>query len=355
MKIKLAILEKDRSYLTRIVAAFGAKYAGKFEIYSFTNEALALESLHSARIDVLLANDAFSIDVSRLPSRCGFAYLVDSADVDMVNNQMAICKFQKIDLLYKQILAVYSEKAGNITGIRAGEGEGDLIVFCSAGGGAGGSTMAAACALHFAAQGKKTLYLNLEKFGMADLFFSGQGQFDMSDVIFALKSKKANLPMKLESCVRQDPRGVSYYAGAKIALDLMELNTDEILRLLSELQLTGQYQYIILDMDFSLNKEALRLYRQAQAIVMVSDGSVISNAKTERAFTALKILEQNTDAPLSERMCLVYNKFSSKNGKPVNVPELRVIGGTPKYERASVEQILAQLSPMELFDKILNA
>lgn len=353
MKIKLAILEHDRSYLTRIVSAFGRKYADKFEIYSFTSPDVALDTLNSARIEVLLSSDAFEIDVTRLPNRCAFAYLIDSADVELVNNQRAICKFQKADEIYKQILSVYSEKASTITGFKMSGDDSAVITFCAPSGGVGSSTMAAACAVHFASMGHKVLYLNLEKFGSADLFFSGQGQFDMSDLIFALKSKKVNLPMKLESCVRQDPRGVYYYATAKLALDMMELTTEEILRLISELKITGSYDYIILDAEFGLNKDALTLYRQSQSIVLVGDGSAESNCKTERAFAALNTMEQNSDAPLTSRMCFLYNKVSSKSGQSLNAPGLKVIGGAHKYDGASTQQIVGQLSALTLFDGIL--
>ncbi len=353
MKIKIAILEKDRSYLSRIVSVFGTKYDDKFEIYSFTDEEMALSNLGTAKIDVLVASDSFDIDVAKLPARCGFAYLVDSVDVDMVNNQRAICKFQKADLIYKQILSVYSEKASSITGFKMNSDEGKTILFCSPSGGTGCSTAAAACAMHLAAAGKKTLYLNMEKFGSADLFFSGEGLFDMSDLIFALKSKKANLHFKLESCVKQDPSGVYFYSQPKVALDMLEFSTDEMLRFLSEVRLMGEYAYIVIDADFSLSKDSLKLYREAQNIVFVGDGSELSNNKIRRAYEALSIMEQNADAPLMNRMSFMYNKASSKTGQTLDVEGLREIGGAPKYERATTAQILAQLAPMELFDKIL--
>ncbi len=353
MKIKLAILEKDVSYLSRIVSVFGTKYADKFEIYSFTDQEVALNNLNTAKIDVLIASDCFEVDVTKLPVRCGFAYLVDSVDVDMVYDQRAICKFQKADLIYKQILSVYSEKASSITGFKMNSDEGKVILFCSPAGGVGCSTAAAACAMHMAAAGKKTLYLNLEKFGSSDLLFSGEGQFDMSDLIFALKSKKANLHLKLESCVKQDPSGVHFYSQPKVALDMMELNVDEILHLLSEIQLIGEYAYIIIDADFSLNKDSLKLYRKAQDVVLVGDGSELSNSKIRRAYEALVIMEQSADAPLMNRMSFMYNKASSKTGHTIEIEGLRELGGAPKYERATTAQILAQLAPMELFNKIL--
>ena len=353
MKIKLAILDKDTNYLGRIVSAFGTRYADKFEIYSFTDETIALTNIASAKIDVLLADDAFNIDVGTLPTKCAFAYLVDSMDIDTLNGHQTICKFQRADLIYKQILSVYSENAGNVTGIKLGDESTKIILFTSASGGSGSSTMAAACAAHFATQNKRTLYLNLEKFGSSDAIFSAEGQFDMSDIIFALKSKKANLQLKLESCVKQDHRGVYFFSQTKIALDMLELNTEDILQLISELKLSGSYDYIVLDAEFGLDKNTLEIYRKAHAIVWVGDGSETSNAKTERAYIALATMEQNSDVPLTNRVSLVYNKFSNKTGFTIGEIGLKTIGGAPRYEHATEEQIVDQLSKMVFFDAIL--
>ena len=213
--------------------------------------------------------------------------------------------------------------------------------------------MAAACAMRFATKGKKTLYLNLERFGSANVFFTAEGQFDMSDIIFALKKQNVNLPMKLESCVRQDASGVYFYAGAKLALDMMEMNMAEILRLINELKVSCGYDYIILDTEFGLDKETLKLYRQAQAVVLIGDGSAESNCKTERAFAALNTMEMNADMPLTSRTCFIYNKLSSKSGQSLNAPGLRVLGGAHKYEGATTQQIVGQLSALALFDNIL--
>lgn len=352
MKIKLAILEKDSSYLNRIVTAFNAKYADKLEIYSFTDEEVAISVLKTSRIDVLLANELFDIHVKELPKRCGFAYFVDSQDIESVRGQLAICKFQRADLIYKQILGIYSENADTISGIHTDDNC-KLVTFVSANGGTGSSTIAAAAAIHYAAAGNKVLYLNLERFGSADIFFSGEGQADMSDIVFALKSKKANLALKLESSVKQDRRGVYFFSESKIALDIIELTMEEIKHLISELQLMGSYDYIIVDTEFSIDQAHLDLYKKMNAIVMVGDGSEISNSKLHRAYVSLKTLEQSMDAPITNRMFTIYNKFSNKTGSVLDSIELANLGGAPRYEHATVQQMLAQLSAMSMFDKIL--
>ena len=354
MKIKLAILERDKVYLMRMVSTFGTKYGEHLEIYSFTDPEVALETLNTARINMLLASDAFSIDVSRLPNRCAFAYLVDAVGVDTVNGQRAIGKFQKADLIYKQILSAYSEKATSITGFCQSDEEGKILMFSSPSGGVGNSTMAASCAMYLARQGRKVLYLNLETFGSADLFFSGEGQSDMSDIIFALKSRKANLPLKLESCVKRDKSGVCFFSQTRIALDRMEMTTEDTLQLLSELKLTGGYDYIVADLDFGLDRDMLSIYRQAAAIIMVGDGSMESNRKTERAYVALSTLEAEADVPLNNRVAYLYNRVSSKNGVTIQAPGLKVLGGAPRYSGGSTRQVMELLAATDLFDTVVR-
>lgn len=354
MKIKLAILEKDQSYLNRISSVFNTKYSDKFQVYSFTDMETAFSVLDSSRIEVLVASDYFNIDFARLPQRCGFAYLVETSGIETFNDKVAICKFQKADLIYKQILSVYSENAGNISGIKFGEDDSKVVVFTTPSGGAGASCMAAACSIYFASQGKRVLYLNLERFGYADLFFDAEGQFDMSDIIFALKSKKTNLQLKIESCIKQSIQGVSFFSQTKIAPDMLEMTIEEKIRLISELRLLNSYDYIIVDYDFDLTKEALQLYIESNSIVWVGDGSEISNIKISRAYNAMVTVEQSLESSISNRVLLIYNKFSNKTGKSVGDIGIKSIGGAPRYEHANTQQVVTQLSKFgDIFEKIV--
>lgn len=354
MKIKLAILEKDASYLNRFINVFSTKYAEKMEIYSFTDKDVAEKAIETNRIDVFIVSDLFEVNVEVLPKRCGFAYFVDSPDVESVNGQRAICKFQKIDLIYKQILSLYAEKANNISDFKMGDDTTRVVAFTSPSGGVGCSTLAAACALHYAAQGKKVLYLNLERYGSSDRFFSGEGQFDMSDVIFAIKSKKSNLALKLESCVKVDVRGVQFFSETKNAMDMLELENEECAQLISELRISGTYEYIILDLDFMVGKDMLSLYHKADRLILVGDGSDISNGKILRAYQVLSTLEAKIEAPLASKASLIYNKFSSKTSTVLEGIELKNIAGMSKIEHATTQQIIEHIAGNEMFDRIFD-
>ena len=352
MKLKIGVLDEDVSYLDKITRAFNARYCDKLEIYAFSELEAVNKFILDVGVDIFLVNSVFDIREIRLPQKCGFAYLVESPGIEAVNGARAICKYQKIDAIYKQILNVYSDDNRGIS-ITADNARSKLLVFSSPCGGTGTSSMAAACAVRFAAKGKKTLYLNFETTGTSDAFFTGEGQDTLGELIFALKSRKANLPLKLESCARCSAEGVFYYAPAKVALDMLDFTAAERKELLDEFMQHTAYDFIILDMDFSLDREWEELFNCGDALIWVGDGSELSNAKLQRAYEALILLDRERPIHLAERLYLVYNKFSNKTGKPVDVLNAKSIGGACRMEHAASKQVLSQLSCLDLFDRFL--
>lgn len=353
MKIRLAILEPDKSYLNRVVSAFNAKYAQKLEIYSFTEEKMALEALRNYHIDVFLASEAFEIDVSKLPDGCGFAYLVETPGVESLHGENALCKFQKAELIYKQVLSIFSDQASAITGMMHSPSGGKLFGFFSVSGGCGSTTAAVAYAFYLARKGKKVLYLNLETFGNADLFFGGEGQGSFEDVIYAVKSRKGNLYLKMESSVKRDAGGVYYFSKTSTALDMNELKAEEVRRILTELKTSCDYEYIVLDLDFSIGEETLSILAECSRIVMVSDGSALANDKAARMLFSLNILEQQSDRKLMMRMGILYNRFSSSTSKKLEGWDIPEIGGMKRYEGYGLAQLVQELSRLPVFDRLL--
>jgi hypothetical protein len=106
-------------------------------------------------------------------------------------------------------------------------------------------------------------------------------------------------------------------------------------------------------MDFSIDRQALNVYRKGHNVVWVGDGSEISNSKLFRAFNALNIMEQNADSPIPNRMVLVYNKFSNKTGKTLTDIAVKNIGGAPRFEHATSAQVIEQLAANAMFDAIM--
>lgn len=351
MKIKLAMLESDAMYLHRVVPVFNNRFAKELEIYSFTEVDAAIACLEQKKIDVFLASDTFKINHDQVPKRCGFAYLVESLDINSIDGYKAVCKFQKAELIYKQILSIYSEHMPNITGIAPNEnGAMKTIVFCSPCGGVGTSTVAAGAAIALVNAGYRVLYINTEVYGEADMFFSCDGQFDFSEVIYALKSNKTNRAMKLQSTVKQDATGVHFYSSAKIALDLMEMKPSDYITLQSELKKLGCYDYVILDMDCPKTVAGFEFFSHCNSVVLVTDGSENAAAKLNNVLRSVQIMDSNSELALQPRMWQVNNKAAANE---LTQNELRILGSFPVYQRVSSNQMAKQLSLSDMYRQLM--
>ncbi len=351
MKIKLAILESDTNYLRRVVPMMTSRFAQELEIYSFTDCDAAMDCLEEKKIDVLLAGSGLKIDFNLIPSRCGFAYLVESLDINMLNGRKAICKFQKGELIYKQVLSIYSEHAPNISGGPSNEnGAMKTIAFCSPCGGVGTSTAAAACAISLSNRGHRVLYLNAEIYGNADLFFSCDGQFDFSDVIYAVKSNKTNRAMKLQSTLKQDPTGVHFYSSVRIPFDMMEMQAQDYATLQTELKNLGCFDYVVMDVEFPKTQTAFRFFDMCNSVVVVSDDTDSSVSKVEKALRGIQIIDEHSDFALLPRMWLLKNK--SMGGMLPQI-DMRVLGVLPVYQQVASAQMAKQLAMDNMFTQLI--
>jgi cellulose biosynthesis protein BcsQ len=355
MRIRLAVLDGDRGYLDRLSAFIAARYAEKLEAYMFTDRDAALKCLESSRINVFLAGEAFNIRAETLPRRCGFAYLTDSPDTSDANGRRTVCKYQRADMIYKAALEIFDMSAGPDAVSGGGEAARGVVMFTSASGGVGCSSCAAACALRFARAGHKTLYLNLEPLGDAGAFFSGAGQSDFSDVIFAIKSGAANLPLKLEIGARRDSSGVFFFAPPRTALDMRELDSDNLDSLMTQLETSGLYEYIIADAAFSPGPQIASLLRHATRVVFVSDGSEMANRKLDRARRELEIIEEQSERTRTPPVYIFYDKFSGRTGSYAQYDGALVLGGAPRCDGADTVRIMESLSRLDVFDALSDA
>ncbi len=353
MRIKLAILHSDPVYLNRLISILSAKYHERLALYSFTEQETAMEAIAREKIDVFLADDLFGIPTEELPEKCGFAYFVDSPEVDTFKGAPAICQFQRAELIYKRILGVFSDALGETSVRNLYSGSAKVLMFSSPCGGTGASSLAAACAVRFSAAGKRCVYLNLEDFGSADEYFSGEGVFSISDVIYAVKSRRGSLSVKLESCLKRDDSGVLYFSGPKVALDMMELNAEDRKELISALLDSGICDCVLVDLPFDLKKETRGIYALAHVLVWVCDTRTVSISKTAKAYEALRLLEQGGSNMLWERVCLLQNKLTGDGAFPV--PEgLRTVGGVRNVPGRQDRQLIGQLAASAVFDAILE-
>lgn len=355
MKIKLVLLDRDREYLNRLITVLSNKYSDKLEIYSFTEMSMALETLQTIKADVFLANEEFEIDEKAFNQSCGFAYISEDSDVESIRTCKAVSKYQRVDLFFREVLNIYAENTTRIIGYKARRDKtAEIVTFMSVNGGTGTSLMAASFAKYAAVRGKKVLYLNLELLGSADDYFKGEGRLDFSDVIYAVKSRKANLALKLESIVKQDSSGVYFYSCPNTALDLLELDEEDIHVFFQELCNGGIYDYIIVDMDCSFDKRDMCIMELSRKIILINDDMALPNSKLSRFYDVLNLLEGQHLTNVFEKLSLIYNKSDGVNFRISEVPDIKCLGCVPYFEGETIDDIVKQMMTVEWFNELVR-
>lgn len=352
MKIRLGILDQDVLYKTRLINYFNANYADKLEIFSFTSLQGLQQYIEKQRLDVLLADEASITDSKNIPEGIAFAYWSEAANIDSIRNMRTVCKYQKAELIYKEILGLYAELESNVTSYKLDGSTSIVLTFVGAAGGVGTSTTAAGCAMYLARRGKRVLYVDLTELGSAGLYFSGEGTFTLSDVIYSIKSNHANLFLKLESMVKRDNSGVNYYESCKVALDMTDTTPDDITTLIKCISESKSFEYIIIDTDNILTPRQKAIFAASSAIIVITDGTANANLKLERFMEACR-LQGGSKNTAVRKMMLLYNRFHTGAQKVKLKDEIMELGGINAYKNGSPRQIAEEIAGKNVFERFL--
>lgn len=337
MKIKVVIAEKDKAYTAKLINNLMGNYTEQLELYSFSELELVEQYLKNESPDVVLASEEFKEVQNAVGRKTVFAYLT-SYKVEEIDGVVAVCKYQKVENIYKQILNLYSELGKNFVS-HAEKTEGTQVVsFFGISGGAGASTMAAAYAIHQTMVGKKVLYLNLEKLASTSAFFSQQGTAAFDEVLFALKSKKMNLGLKIESTVLCDSTGVYFFAPCENCMDILELTEEDIQNLIEGICGMGQYDYLVIDSDFTMDNKMNLICDYSSHIVLISTGSVVNNMKMGKYIKSLHTIEERNKVSIQPKLCVLYNKFRNAVCNVMEIADVKNIGGVPMVESGTAAE-----------------
>ena len=342
MVLKLMLLSKDENYLMRLKKALESKYEAELELYCFSEPELAYETVENSKIHVLLIDEGLEVDENRLNGKVIYSYLVRKEEVMTKNNKKTVFMYQKIGTFYQQVRDLFIENTKDQLKTY-GEGNGSVIQFSSVAGGTGATTAAAAYAVGLAAQGKKVVYISFDPFSSVTGFFDAEGRSTFSDVVFAIKSNRTNLEMKIETYVRQDATGVYYFEDSPNALDVMELDIKEKSDLIEALKTV--FDYVVIDEKFSIDKQGISMARNAEQIVLVSNGTESSDIKLKRLFEAINVMGK--DMPLADRLSVLFN-VNAVNKAPQTFykPEsVRIYSALNKYDyRGDTKSLIRILS-----------
>lgn len=201
MKIKVIIVDQDTNYTSHMLQVFQTRYADKVEMRVFSDVNSFYANIREAYADLVLYSSNLQLDTAELPESVVIGCLCEQSGIEEIGGVSAICKYQKVDILYKLMLGLFAEKASDMK-LKTSGNLVHVTLFTSVQGGCGTSAAAAAYALRMAKEGKEDLLSEPAEVRKQQPVFYRRGHNELFCVIYALRSRKSNLLIKIESYIK---------------------------------------------------------------------------------------------------------------------------------------------------------
>ncbi len=355
--MKLLILDKDKDYLERFQHYLSKKYT-HMQISVCDDLDMAKELLQGNVFDVFLVDADFDyVKTEEFPvnlSEMIFAYI--SGTEEIINEQETIFKYCSVSELYTRICGLYEKKKNRVLKTEKTEKKTnkqmEVITFLPVHGGAGSSTMAAACAISFSAE-HPTLYLNMEQRPSDAVFFSGETHQGLTDVVALLKTKYTNESVSrlLKTVIQKDQKQknsqISFIKGYANIMDCLSTTEQNLEVLLSAIRELAEFRYVIIDADFIVSPVLQKLITSSDKLVFVSSGSEIANDKLSQIQRYLEIIGR--EFPEMPENYLLLNQYYGMNDEMAIVRNMEVIARLARYRTGNQSRITSQ----NIIDQVL--
>lgn len=340
MKLKIVLADKDECYVKKFLQCVENNYFDEIEMAVFTAEETLARYIESNNYDALLYTQDF-----KDTEKQGICFLLtEEKEAGQDDSIKTLCKYQKVERIYKQILHAHAESKSNFKSQSLKkDGETQIITFLSAAGGTGKSTVAATFARLQAMSGKAVLYLSIEKMPSTEEFFESDEGTTLSQVMFWVKRGKGNIPMKIGSSMLQDYSGVYFWKPGKNPMEIVDMLSSDWKELLQQIIELRKINYIIVDLESSMSNETTDIIKLSDRLVFICTEDKINKRKTEQLVKGFAVLEQQTAIPLLEKSCVLVNKSTNVQNLPTQICGIPVVGGISELPKGMTGKQMTQM------------
>lgn len=367
--MKLLIISCDTDYLERFQYYMSKKYT-QIQILNCNSPEKVRTLMTENTFDVMLLDADFDdLKPKELKPdglNVAFAYISDTNEI--INGQDTIFKYLCVSELYNEICNIYEKTKKRVIKTSKPEKSSDkhmeIISFLPVHGGAGSSTMAAACAMSLS-ENSDVLYINLEQRPSDNVFFAADGKKGLTDIISFLKTKYTDegVAKFLKSVIQKDKKQqiakLSFIKGYSNIMDCLSMSEQNLKVILDCLRNNTDFRYVIIDADFIVSPVLRELITSSDKLVFVSSGADISDYKLSKIRRYLEILKRET-AEMPENY-LILNQYYGTENEQSYAHDMEIVARISRYRTDNNTRITSQsiinqlLSDKNMFAKLKSS
>ena len=339
MLLRVAVADTDQNYIKKLAAGFMDYLDIHLSVY--TDSVSLNRALQEKKTDVLLFSENIckndtDISAAKLP-------ILLLADTEIADKKFAelkrINKYQRISSIYKKILSYFSEIA-DISEQDAGDTGVSTVAFFSPAGGSGKTTLSLTLAEKLALRGKKVFYLNMEIFPSEAFYLPQQAEKGLSELLACINDH-IDFHLKTKSLLQKKGENLYYMNHFDSPNDRYEASPEEWESLLQKLKSVLGMDYIIIDMDSSLDNSGQKIFELADFIMLLERADWAAIEKQRIFYGQAHII-----ARFGEKMSRIVNFDTGQMVQPVQ--DISIIGKiSVKKEIGAVQFIDALAGSMK--------
>ena len=225
-QISLALADADTLYIEKLSTYFH-KHISHLNLELFTEpEAFKSWMEKGQGVDLIVLSAQFYKDLGETSFKGNILLLRDCAGSFLPESIKSINKYIPAETIMKEMLSLCAEEIPGY--MHEQHGSGKIVTVLYADGSDVLNPLAQAIPYYKASQGEKVIYLNLDEFSNTDVFFSGNNDRGLSELLYYIKSKKDNLYLKAEACFSTDSTtGISFMKGHNNPDDINKITLEQ--------------------------------------------------------------------------------------------------------------------------------
>lgn len=278
MNISIAIVDSNRNYLEKLVEVL-QEYE-ELSVSVYTNAELMQRALENKRYDILL----FDPDISE--TRMTFSnvklavclYSEEARNAAMYADCEKVLKYQRISMIYKELVKAYADKAGYSADLNAVQSSKMIAIYAPAGG-SGKTTIALSLAAKMANAGKKVLFLNMEQLDSSSYLNPHTEETDSITSLLEAIAEDSNIELKLKGIMKKGFQDMAYVEGFTRIVDYNIVSKEEAEVLLEKIRKYAFAEVIVVDMESRLDGIGQAIMAKADHIFVVERGGEIPEQK----------------------------------------------------------------------------
>lgn len=312
-KPRIIIADTDVNYIIPLQLKFSEDFFEKVELEIVTDNEY-FETLFSTpqRADILIVSEEL---YSQSMQRHNISHIFvmneqyeDEQTADLNVNH--IFKYTSIKEIFNEITG----KSADVLKLdKASKQETQVVLFYSASGGAGKTTVAMGVSASLTKNYKRVLYINAARLQVFQHMLENHSAITAAEVYAKLATATENIYSDIKHVIRKEL--FSYLPPFKAALMSLGINYSVYEKIIVSAKKSGDYDFIIVDADVSFDEDKAALFNIADKVMVITNQSLAS-------VLATNILVANINGASAEKYIFICNDFDKEEDNALISPNV---------------------------------